>query len=150
MDATELLKDRLKHMRKAEGLTQPDIAELSGIPLGTWRNMEQLGSASFAQISLLLKAERFRRYALWLMTGEAAPSVRQISPEIMMKIRASKEEEAKAAGATYDKKAEILNSDVARYCEGFPATETVKFQAAEITQNVSNYMMELLNSRGIR
>jgi len=74
------LKEKIKLIRKASGLTQPKISELVGIPLNSIRNYER-GERGVSALFLLKICEIFPQYTLWLMTNEIAPEVGQISPE---------------------------------------------------------------------
>lgn len=82
------LKEKIKLIRKASGLTQPKISELVGIPLNSVRNYER-GERGVSALFLLKICEIFPQYTLWLMTNEVAPEVGQISPEQEMPQMAS-------------------------------------------------------------
>lgn len=75
------ITEKIKAIRKAEGLTQATFCEISKIPLSTLKNYEG-GHAepSVSTLLLLTSNPRFKKYALWLTTGETAPEVGQIAP----------------------------------------------------------------------
>lgn len=60
--------ERLKEIRKNEGMTQPEMAALLAVPLGTLRNWEQ-GIREPQGTALTKIAEHWPQYALWLLTG---------------------------------------------------------------------------------
>jgi transcriptional regulator with XRE-family HTH domain len=72
---------QLKALRNAEGLTQREFCELLGLSISTWKKYEagitEMGVAPFLKVA---NHPRFKKYALWLTTGAAAPGCDQISP----------------------------------------------------------------------
>lgn len=75
------LPEKMKAIRAKEGLTQGEFCELVDISLSSWKKYE----ASITDMGLLpfLKVAnhpRFKKYALWLTTGDAAPACGQVSP----------------------------------------------------------------------
>ncbi|MBI0277297.1 helix-turn-helix transcriptional regulator [Hafnia alvei] len=74
---------KLKAIRKAEGYTQASFAELTGINIGTIKNYE-VGKreVGLSVIDRILKLEPFKKYTMWLMTGDTAPEIGQISPAL--------------------------------------------------------------------
>lgn len=75
------ITEKIKAIRKAEGLTQATFCEISKIPLSTLKNYEG-GHAepSVSTLLLITSNPRFKKYALWLTTGETAPEAGQIAP----------------------------------------------------------------------
>lgn len=74
---------KLKSIRKAEGLTQKAFSDLVGIPLGSIKNYETgRAEAGLKTIELIVNNPAFTKYTLWLMTGDVAPEVGQISPTL--------------------------------------------------------------------
>lgn len=72
---------KLRAIRKAEGLTQLKFCEISGIALGTVKNYE--GGHSEPGINVVMQianTPQFKKYALWIVTNETAPEAGQISP----------------------------------------------------------------------
>ncbi|EIA0806111.1 helix-turn-helix domain-containing protein [Vibrio vulnificus] len=76
------LGKKIKAIRVAEGLSQPQMAELMGMPIGTLRNCEQdrteLGTERLLRITT---HDRFKKYALWLVTNETNPESGQVAPD---------------------------------------------------------------------
>ncbi|WP_313650329.1 helix-turn-helix domain-containing protein [Pseudomonas soli] len=72
----------MKAVRSKEGLTQGEFCELLGFSISTWKKYEagitEMGVAPFLKVA---NHPRFKKYALWLTIGEAAPSCDQVSPE---------------------------------------------------------------------
>lgn len=78
------ITERIRFVREAEKLSQSEFAAEVGVNIGTLRNWEQgrsngIGSKELEKITT---HDRFTKYALWLVTGKAAPEAGQISPEI--------------------------------------------------------------------
>ncbi|MCY1305190.1 hypothetical protein D9M68_690570 [compost metagenome] len=77
------LAERLKLIRKREGLTQAAFCEAIGMSISTYKKYE-LGLRKEVSVLGLLKVTnhpRFMKYTLWLMTGASGLASRQISPE---------------------------------------------------------------------
>ncbi|PCJ22540.1 MAG: transcriptional regulator [SAR86 cluster bacterium] len=76
--------DRIRPIREAEGLSQEDFAVDVGLRYQTLRMYEtgRTKSIGSEQLSKITGHPRYKKYALWLVTGEAAPESGQISPEI--------------------------------------------------------------------
>lgn len=78
------MHEKIKAIREIEGLTQLQLAELSGVPRSTINKLD-------AGINSNMKAEtlqkiaglpQFEKYALWLLTDKTDPENGQISPAI--------------------------------------------------------------------
>lgn len=75
--------EKLKAIRKAEGMTQRDFATVLGIGLGTIKNYETGQKGVGAPIlDKVANHPQFTKYTLWLMTGSIAPESGQISPAL--------------------------------------------------------------------
>lgn len=77
------LAQKLRAIRKAEGLTQAKFCEISGIALGTVKNYE--GGHQDPGINVVMQvtnAKQFEKYTLWLMTDKTAPQAGQIAPAL--------------------------------------------------------------------
>ncbi len=74
---------KLKAIRKAEGLTQKAFSDLVGIPLGSIKNYETgQTEAGLKTIELVVNNAVLKKYTMWLMTGDVAPEIGQISPDL--------------------------------------------------------------------
>ncbi|HFV9291847.1 TPA: helix-turn-helix domain-containing protein [Serratia fonticola] len=72
---------KLRAMRTAEGMTQQQLSDLSGVGLGTIKNYETgQKMAGIKVIEQVLALPIFEKYALWLMTGKTSEAAGQISP----------------------------------------------------------------------
>ncbi|HDS3242290.1 TPA: helix-turn-helix transcriptional regulator [Klebsiella aerogenes] len=72
---------KLKAVRKAEGLTQKKFSEISGIALGTLKNYEGgYKDPGIQVVSQVVNTPLFKKYTLWIMTDETAPQAGQIAP----------------------------------------------------------------------
>ncbi|HDU3835077.1 TPA: helix-turn-helix transcriptional regulator [Klebsiella aerogenes] len=75
--------EKLKAIRKAEGLTQQQFADLIGVSLGTIKNYEtKQHEAKALTAEKALEIETLQKYTLWLMTDKTAPEAGQISPVV--------------------------------------------------------------------
>jgi len=73
--------EKLKAMRAREGLTQAEFCEVLGFSLSSVKKYE----AGFSEVGApplvkICNHPRFKKYTLWLMTGDTAPECGQISP----------------------------------------------------------------------
>ncbi|BAP41543.1 helix-turn-helix transcriptional regulator [Pseudomonas sp. LJDD11] len=75
------LPEKMKAIRAREGLTQGEFCEVVGISISSWKKYEaaitEMGLQPFLKVA---NHERFRKYALWLTTGDVAPECGQVSP----------------------------------------------------------------------
>ncbi|UUE36535.1 helix-turn-helix domain-containing protein [Pectobacterium aroidearum] len=74
---------KIRAIRKAEGLTQAKFCEIIGMALSTLKNYEG-GHAEpgLQSIMLLTKCRQFEKYTLWLMTDKTAEEAGQIAPAL--------------------------------------------------------------------
>jgi len=73
--------NRVKLIRKAEGLTQVEFCKLTGLKVGTLTSYERGATKTIPSDQLLriTKHKRLFKYALWLVTGKTAPKCGQIA-----------------------------------------------------------------------
>lgn len=77
------LSEKMKAIRYREGLTQSEFCEVVGISISisSWKKYEaaitDMGLLPFLKVA---NHERFKKYALWLTTGDIAPECGQVSP----------------------------------------------------------------------
>ncbi|EAY0820144.1 helix-turn-helix domain-containing protein [Salmonella enterica] len=75
--------EKLRQIRKAEGLTQKNFAELTGVAIGTVKKYESGHQSARAEIvERAVGVQRFEKYTLWLMTGKIAPAAGQVAPSL--------------------------------------------------------------------
>jgi transcriptional regulator with XRE-family HTH domain len=76
------LFEKLKVMRQAEGLTQMQLCELTGINISTWKSYELQRRKEVSSLELLkiTRHPRFKKYTLWMMCDETATECGQVSP----------------------------------------------------------------------
>ncbi|HBR1366632.1 TPA: helix-turn-helix transcriptional regulator [Klebsiella pneumoniae] len=73
--------EKLKAIRKAEGLTQAQLSDLTGIGLSTIKNYEtKLKDVGLSVIEKVLSVPKLQKYTLWLMTDQTAPESGQVAP----------------------------------------------------------------------
>ncbi|EAW1477920.1 helix-turn-helix transcriptional regulator [Salmonella enterica] len=74
---------KLREIRKAEGLTQQQFSDLTGISLSTIKNYERgQYDVGLKVLDAVFELERFEKYMMWLMKGVAKPELGQIAPAL--------------------------------------------------------------------
>lgn len=72
--------EKLKAVRRKEGITQAQLCELLDIPHGSWKKYEAgIIEIGLSPVLKMANHPRFRKYTLWLLTDDASAS-EQISP----------------------------------------------------------------------
>ncbi|EFA4347640.1 helix-turn-helix transcriptional regulator [Escherichia coli] len=72
---------RLMRMREAEDLSRRQFSDITGVPLNTIQKYETGHQPARAElVERVLQVDRFKKYALWLMTGQVSPDNGQIAP----------------------------------------------------------------------
>lgn len=78
---SSILSEKVKAIRKSEGVSQSEFCDITGISISTVKKYEtgliEPGGATLMKIT---SNPRFKKYTMWLMTGDVAPEVGQISP----------------------------------------------------------------------
>lgn len=75
--------EKLKLIRKSEGLTQAAFAQLLDLGLSTVRNYETgQRDAGLSIVDKVANHPQFEKYTLWLMTGKTSEAAGQISPAL--------------------------------------------------------------------
>ena len=75
--------EKLRQIRKAEGITQKVFAELTGLALGTIKSYEAGHQSARSEIvERVVSVPKFEKYTLWLMTDKTAPIAGQVSPTL--------------------------------------------------------------------
>ncbi|WP_213752925.1 helix-turn-helix domain-containing protein [Citrobacter portucalensis] len=75
--------EKLRQIRKAEGLTQKEFSELTGVALGTIKKYETGHQPARAEVlESVIEVNMFEKYTLWLMTDKTAPVAGQIAPPL--------------------------------------------------------------------
>ena len=75
--------EKLRQIRKAEGLTQKVFAELTGLAIGTIKSYEAGHQSARSEIvERVISVLQFEKYTLWLMTDKTAPIAGQVSPSL--------------------------------------------------------------------
>ncbi|WLS78831.1 helix-turn-helix transcriptional regulator [Erwinia pyri] len=83
---------KLRAIRLAEGLTQPALNKVTGLPLSSIKNYESGGNmVGLETVKRILTVERFQKYTLWLMIGKTSEAAGQISPPLAHTGRAKTE-----------------------------------------------------------
>lgn len=77
------ISQKLRAIRKAEGLTQAKFSEISGVAIGTVKNYEGGHQEPGIQVVLqVTNTRQLEKYTLWLMTDKTAPEAGQIAPAL--------------------------------------------------------------------
>ncbi|AUU27167.1 helix-turn-helix transcriptional regulator [Salmonella enterica subsp. enterica serovar Newport] len=75
--------DKLRQIRKAEGMTQKVFSERTGLALGTIKSYEAGHQSARSEIvERVVSVLQFEKYTLWLMTNKTAPAAGQIAPSL--------------------------------------------------------------------
>ncbi|HAK8203890.1 TPA: helix-turn-helix transcriptional regulator [Salmonella enterica] len=76
---------KLRQIRKAEGLTQKQFAELTGLSITTVKSYEGSKQPARAKIvETVLQVDMFEKYMFWLMKDKTLPAAGQISPALSL------------------------------------------------------------------
>ncbi|HIH5600171.1 TPA: helix-turn-helix domain-containing protein [Serratia marcescens] len=80
---SSILSDKVKAIRKSEGISQSEFCDITGISISTVKKYEtgliEPGGVTLMKIT---SNPRFKKYTMWLMTGDVAPEIGQISPAL--------------------------------------------------------------------
>ncbi|HDL7370457.1 TPA: helix-turn-helix transcriptional regulator [Yersinia enterocolitica] len=78
------IAEKLKIMRESERITsRAEAADLLGIPQNALWRYETGDSVPKGDVIMkILNHPRYKKYALWFMTGEVAPEAGQIAPAL--------------------------------------------------------------------
>lgn len=77
------ISEKLRAIRKAEGLTQKRFCEISGVALSSLKNYEGGHKEPGIQIvTQVVNTPQLKKYTLWIMTDETAPQAGQIAPAL--------------------------------------------------------------------
>lgn len=75
--------EKLRLMRKAEGLSRREMGEITGVSSSNIRNYESLGRQIPAEtLIVILSLDRFRKYTEWLMFNQTNLAAGQIAPAL--------------------------------------------------------------------
>lgn len=76
-------EEKLKLMRTAEGLSQMQLSDITGISISTIKKIEAgYHEPSWSFLNKITHHPLFQKYTLWLMTGNTAPQAGQIAPAL--------------------------------------------------------------------
>ncbi|HFU8717468.1 TPA: helix-turn-helix domain-containing protein [Escherichia coli] len=76
---------KLRLIRKTEGLTQKQFADITGLSLATVRNYESGQKIARAKIvEAVLQVDRFEKYMFWLIKDKTLPVAGQIAPALSL------------------------------------------------------------------
>ena len=80
-----MIKERVITILKSSGIRLPELEQRTGISRYTWNNLKNTArnrEIKAEEIEAIVKL--FPQYALWMVSGEIAPGVGQISPDYEM------------------------------------------------------------------
>ena len=142
MDVT----DKIKHIRLSKGFTQVQFSELTGIPLGTLRNIEQHTEPSWDHMQRILALEFCGHYALWLIADKTAPACGQVSPDMVESIRQQKAIEQKVKKSEV-KNIKVTHEDLAAHKQYKQVDDPDKFGrfVAELAELAGKYSTQKLD-----
>ncbi|HBC7417590.1 TPA: helix-turn-helix transcriptional regulator [Serratia marcescens] len=74
---------KLREIRKAEGLTQAEFSKMLSIALSTVKNYERGGQeVGLSVVDKVANHSRFKKYTTWLMNGDTNEAAGQVSPSL--------------------------------------------------------------------
>lgn len=73
---------KLRAVRKAEGITQAALSDMAGVRLTSIKNYETGSEVGLRVFERILEVERFQKYTLWLMIGKTSEAAGQIAPAL--------------------------------------------------------------------
>ena len=74
---------KLKAIIKEEGFTTKDFAETIDVPVSTLtRYLYDKSDAPSSVVAKIASNEQFRKYTMWLLTGEVEEGSDQVSPKL--------------------------------------------------------------------
>ncbi|HIE1063575.1 TPA: helix-turn-helix domain-containing protein [Serratia marcescens] len=75
---------KIREIREAEGLSREEFSVLTGVPAANLKRYEtdRIKSVGSEFLLMITQHQRFKKYAMWLMTGDVAPEIGQISPAL--------------------------------------------------------------------
>lgn len=120
---------RLMMMREAEELSRRQFSDITGIPLNTIQKYETGHQPARAElVERVLQVERFKKYALWLMTGHSAAENGQVSPTPLVD---DESEVASGLGAKFRlmREAEGMTRQEFADCVGLPYGTVTNYEA---------------------
>ncbi|HFJ4329215.1 helix-turn-helix domain-containing protein [Serratia liquefaciens] len=76
--------EKIRAIRESEGLTRDEFGAALDIPVGTLKRYEtnRIGSIGGDVLMKITQHAQFKKYTIWLMTGDVAPEIGQISPAL--------------------------------------------------------------------
>ncbi|WP_406941705.1 helix-turn-helix domain-containing protein [Arsenophonus sp.] len=77
------LGEKIRKIREAEGINRKELSEMLNIPYSSLNNYEAGRIQVTENIMIRITNHHlFKKYALWLMTGDIAPESGQIAPAL--------------------------------------------------------------------
>lgn len=77
------MSQKLRAIRKSEGLTQAKFCEITGLALSTLKNYEgDHREPGIQVVTQIVNTPQLLKYTLWLMTDKTAPQAGQIAPAL--------------------------------------------------------------------
>ncbi|HAZ4787378.1 TPA: helix-turn-helix domain-containing protein [Salmonella enterica subsp. enterica serovar 6,7:y:-] len=79
------IHEKLKAIRKAEGMSQATFCQLLDMSISSVKKYETgLIEPGGSVLMHIMQHERFQKYTLWMMTGNTAPDAGQIAPALSL------------------------------------------------------------------
>ncbi|KGA42355.1 hypothetical protein KU75_06500 [Pectobacterium odoriferum] len=77
------MEQKLKKIRLAEGMTQKQLSELTGLSLGTIKNYEAgQNTVGLHVLQTILAQRAFRKYTMWVIHDNADAESGQVAPTV--------------------------------------------------------------------
>lgn len=91
----DMIKERVITILKSSGLRLPELEQRTGISRYTWNNLKNTArkrEIKAEEIEAIVKL--YPQFALWVVSGQVAPEVGQISPDYSQADSPSSDENA--------------------------------------------------------
>ena len=76
-----MIKERLIAIIKWKGIKNPELEERTGINRYTWQNVRNKPERAIKEDEIEAIAALYPEYRLWLISGDVAPEIGQVSPD---------------------------------------------------------------------
>lgn len=72
---------KIKAVIKEERYSQREFAEMVGLPMRSLENyIAEINDPTYSVLMKIVNHEKFKKYTLWLMTGDVNPDAGQVCP----------------------------------------------------------------------
>lgn len=74
--------EKLRLLRKSEGLTQQEFSDITGLGLSTIKKYETGQKiAGIASVERVINVDQYKKYTMWILLDEVSPASGQVAPQ---------------------------------------------------------------------